>query len=143
MANITRFDPFAELTRFHPFGDDFFRGFSLRPVFHGMEGEPQIRLDVSEDDKNYTVKAEIPGVKKEDIKVTVDGNQVSISAEVKKGYAKIKAKVQEIDVKEVRDDVVDYIRRNPGRSVLIALGGKVTSEFSTISSQIAVAASSH
>lgn len=45
-----------------------------------------------------------------------------LAAEVKKGYAKVKAKVQEIDVKEVRDDVVDYIRRNPGKSVLIALG---------------------
>ncbi len=43
-------------------------------------------------------------------------------AEVKKGYAKLKAKVQEIDVKEVRDDVVDYIRRNPGKSILIAIG---------------------
>ncbi|OHC70200.1 MAG: stress protein [Rhodocyclales bacterium GWA2_65_20] len=84
MANITRFDPFAELTRFNPFGDEFFKGFALRPVFQGLEGEPQIRLDVAEDDKSYTVKAEIPGVKKEDIKVTVDGNHVSISAEVKK-----------------------------------------------------------
>jgi len=42
--------------------------------------------------------------------------------EVKKGYAKVKAKVQEVDVKEVRDDVVDYVRRNPGKSILIALG---------------------
>ena len=84
MANITRFDPFAELTRFTPFGEDFFKGFALRPVFQGMEGEPQIRLDVTEDDKAYTVKAEIPGVQKSDIKVSIDGNQVSISAEVKK-----------------------------------------------------------
>jgi HSP20 family protein len=30
------------------------------------------------------VKAEIPGVKKEDIHVAIDGNEVSISAEVKK-----------------------------------------------------------
>jgi ElaB/YqjD/DUF883 family membrane-anchored ribosome-binding protein len=45
-----------------------------------------------------------------------------LSAEVKKGYAKVKMKVQEVDVKEVRDDVVDYIRRNPGKSILIALG---------------------
>jgi ElaB/YqjD/DUF883 family membrane-anchored ribosome-binding protein len=43
-------------------------------------------------------------------------------AEAKKGYAKVKAKVQEVDVKEVRDDVVDYIRRNPGKSILIAIG---------------------
>lgn len=84
MANITRYDPFSELTRFDPFGDDFFRGFALRPVFRSPEGEPQMRLDVTEDDKTYTVKAEIPGVKKEDIKVSVDGNQVSISAEVRK-----------------------------------------------------------
>lgn len=84
MANITRFDPFAELTRWNPFGEDFYKGFALRPVFQGMEGEPQIRIDVTEDDKTYTVKAEIPGVQKSDIKVSVDGNQVSISAEVKK-----------------------------------------------------------
>lgn len=84
MANITRVDPFTELARFDPFGDDFFKGFSLQPVFQRMEIDPQMRLDVSEDDKVYTVKAEIPGVTKEDIKVSIDGNRVSISAEVKK-----------------------------------------------------------
>lgn len=84
MANIARFDPFAELTRFDPFGEDLFSGFALRPVFRHPESEPQLRLDVSEDDKAYTVKAEMPGVKKEDIKVSIDGNQVSISAEVKR-----------------------------------------------------------
>jgi HSP20 family protein len=84
MANITRFNPFHELTSLDPFADDFFKGFALRPVFRSLEGEPQMRLDVEEDDKSYTIKAEIPGVKKEDIKVSVEGNQVSISAEVKK-----------------------------------------------------------
>ncbi|MCS7183269.1 MAG: hypothetical protein NZ869_09210 [Thermoanaerobaculum sp.] len=44
-----------------------------------------------------------------------------LASEVKKGYAKVKAKVEEIDVKEMRDDLVEYIRRNPGKSVLIAL----------------------
>ena len=44
---------------------------------------PQIRVDVSESDGNYLVKAEIPGVKKEDINVQVDGRQVTIAAEVK------------------------------------------------------------
>lgn len=84
MTNIARYDPFGELARFDPFGEDFFRGFALRPIFRQMESEPQMRLDVAEDDKTYTVKAEIPGVAKEDIKVSVEGNQVSISAEVKK-----------------------------------------------------------
>ncbi|MDP1788305.1 Hsp20/alpha crystallin family protein, partial [Nitrosomonas sp.] len=35
-------------------------------------------------DKTYTIRAEIPGVNKEDIKVQVDGNRVSINAETKK-----------------------------------------------------------
>lgn len=49
-----------------------------------LERAPQIRLDLAEHEDSYTVKAEIPGVRKEDIKVRVDGNQVTISAEVKK-----------------------------------------------------------
>jgi len=44
---------------------------------------PQIRIDLSETDKAYAVKADIPGVKKEDIDVRIDGRQVTISAEVK------------------------------------------------------------
>ncbi|MDK9703090.1 MAG: Hsp20/alpha crystallin family protein [Sulfuritalea sp.] len=86
MANITRFDPLNELTRIDPFGDfdNLFNGFMVRPVFQGATAAPQMRLEVSEDDKAYTVKAEIPGVEKEDIHISVDGNLVSISAEVKK-----------------------------------------------------------
>jgi HSP20 family protein len=81
MANISRYDPF-EMTA-EPF-DDLFRGF-FRPVrFEGQPQQMQIKVDVKESDKSYTVHADIPGVKKEDIHVTIDGNQVSISAEVKK-----------------------------------------------------------
>jgi Molecular chaperone (small heat shock protein) len=83
MANLTRYDPFD--VTFEPF-DDLFKGF-FRPVrMEGMEGvsQMQIKMDVKENDKSYTVHADIPGVKKEDIHVTIDGNQVSISAEVKK-----------------------------------------------------------
>ena len=50
----------------------------------GATTQPQIKLDVSEDEKAYTVKAETPGVSKDDIHVSVEGNLVSISAEVKK-----------------------------------------------------------
>jgi HSP20 family protein len=61
-----------------------FRGF-FRPVrFEGQPQQMSIKMDVKEDGKGYTVHAEIPGVKKEDIHVTIEGNQVSISAEVKK-----------------------------------------------------------
>ncbi len=94
MANITRFDPFSELARIDPFSDldNLFKGFMVRPVFQGMATAPQMKLEVSEDDKAYTVKAEIPGVSKEDIKISVDGNQVSISAEVKKETEKKEGK---------------------------------------------------
>jgi HSP20 family protein len=80
MANITRFDPF-QISTLDPF-DDVFKGF-FRPV--RTEGAPdvQIKMDVKEDDKAYIVHADIPGVKKEDIHVTIDGNLVSISAETK------------------------------------------------------------
>lgn len=43
----------------------------------------QIRLDIKEDDAGYTVHAELPGVKKEDINVQIDGNMLSIEAESK------------------------------------------------------------
>jgi len=86
MAKITRFDPFGDLVRFEPFREfeDVFRVPSMRALWRGLPEEPQIKMDVSEDDKAYRVKAEIPGVNKEDIKVSIDGNRVSISAEVKK-----------------------------------------------------------
>ena len=72
-------DPFA----LEPM-EDLFRGM-LRPWRSELARQaPQIKLDVHEDDKAYTVKAEVPGVRKEDIDVRIDGNQVTISAEVKK-----------------------------------------------------------
>ena len=75
MANITRLDPL----------DDLFRGFFVRPVdFNGTPQQPpSIKMDVKEQGDNYLVHAELPGVRKEDIHVVVDGNQVSISAEIK------------------------------------------------------------
>lgn len=74
---LSRLDPFSEL-------DDLFRGFFVRPLAFEGQTQMQIKMDVKEDDKAYTVHADIPGVKKEDIHVTIDGNQVSISAETKK-----------------------------------------------------------
>jgi len=84
MANVTRYEPFAELARFDPFRDfERMLGYP-RAFWRDLPQEPEMKMDVSEDDKMFRVKAEIPGVKKEDIKISIDGNQVSISAEVKK-----------------------------------------------------------
>lgn len=76
MANITRRDPL----------DDLFRGFFVRPVEYGSGGSvevPEMRVDVKEDTDGYQVHAELPGVRKEDIHVHIDGPVVSISAERK------------------------------------------------------------
>lgn len=78
MANITRYDPFDEM-----FGD-LLKGFFVRPVsFEGPSQFP-VKVDVTEGDNAYKVQAELPGVRKEDINVSIDGSQISINAEVKK-----------------------------------------------------------
>jgi HSP20 family protein len=78
MANITRYDPLGDLV------DDFFRGFLVRPV--GFETElpaRRMKVDVAEQNGDYRVVAELPGVRKEDIKVSIDGDEVSITAETR------------------------------------------------------------
>jgi len=79
MSNITRFDPFNELV------DDLFKGFLVRPLaYEGREAvAPRMKVDVAEKNGAYLVTAEVPGVKKEDIHVSVDGAQVTLEAEVK------------------------------------------------------------
>lgn len=82
MTNIVRRDPFAIDDLF----DDLMKGYFVRPVRYPGSGETamQIKMDVKEDDKSYVVHAEMPGVKKEDIHVSVEGGLVTISAEVKR-----------------------------------------------------------
>jgi len=86
MSNINRYDAFSDVF------DDFFKGFVVRPVASSPaydRGERadlgaavrRARIDVTEQNGEYKVLAELPGVKKEDIKVEVEGDQVSISAE--------------------------------------------------------------
>ncbi|MBT9461318.1 MAG: Hsp20/alpha crystallin family protein [Rugosibacter sp.] len=62
--------------------NDLLRGFFVRPVEFGDTKEtPALTVDVTEQDKAYAIHAEIPGVNKEDIHVSIDGAVVSISAE--------------------------------------------------------------
>jgi HSP20 family protein len=77
MVNLLRYNPADDAF------DDLFRGFLMRPVRMDSSNDMQFKIDVKENDKSYTVHAEIPGVKKDDIHVTIEGNQVAISAEVK------------------------------------------------------------
>lgn len=76
IPDMMELDPFPAA-----FARNFWRPWRDDGAMHDV---PQIRLDLTENDKSYEVKAEIPGVRKEDIDVRIDGRQVTISAEVKK-----------------------------------------------------------
>jgi HSP20 family protein len=81
MANVTRFDPFNDIV------DDLFRGFFVRPVSYDARGAletSRLKVDVSERNGAYLVTADLPGVKKEDIQVAIDGAQVTLSAEIRR-----------------------------------------------------------
>src|SRR5256714_5646026 len=83
MANVQRFDPFNDLV------DDLFKGFLVRPLaFEGRtDGAavlPRAKVDVAEKNGAYLVAAELPGVKKEDIQISIDGAQVTLTAETKR-----------------------------------------------------------
>jgi HSP20 family protein len=76
VVNITRYDPFGDLF------DDVFRGLVVSPVgFEAASPARRMKIDVAEQNGEYKVLAELPGVKKEDIKVNIDGDEVSITAE--------------------------------------------------------------
>ena len=79
MTRLRLFDP--------AFSDNFesaLRRFFAPTPFEADTPALKMRIDVSEKDNAYEVKADIPGVKKEDINVRIDGNIVQIDAEVKR-----------------------------------------------------------
>jgi HSP20 family protein len=83
MASIARVDPFGGIV------DDLFKGFFVRPVnydagWEARAGLPRAKVDVTEKNGAYLVTAELPGVKKDDIQITIDGTDVTLTAEVKR-----------------------------------------------------------
>ena len=83
MQNLISYDPRTDTSY-----DELFRGF-FKPV--RVESAPApvtIKMDVTETENGYVVHSEMPGVKKEDIDVAIEGNQVTITAEVKQEWEK-------------------------------------------------------
>lgn len=85
----TRWHPFRQINRFDPLVDfeDLFRGMALRPLSRQDEAAMEMRMDITEDDKAYRISVDMPGLKKEDVDVSVVGNQVTITAEVTREQA--------------------------------------------------------
>jgi len=78
MQTVQLYDPFSSAGL-----DDLFRGL-FKPVQVARDAAVAIKVDVTEKDGAYVVHAEIPGVNRDDIQVTIEGSQVTIAAEVKR-----------------------------------------------------------
>lgn len=86
MNGLTRWDPFQEIQELQKRLNGLF---SSTPVRRGDERETITvaqwapLVDIAEDDKEYVVKAELPEVKKDDVKVTVENGVLTVSGERK------------------------------------------------------------
>ena len=89
MNQLTRWNPFRQLAQIEPFADmdGLFRNFHLPNFAREYERTMDMRMDVSEDDKAYTVEVDMPGVRKEAIDVSIEANQVTIRAEVERTHS--------------------------------------------------------
>lgn len=70
------------------FSDWMTPGVMIRPL-HGRALPEEFAVEIREDDRSYRLEAEMPGLKKEDIQVDIDGAQVTISAEIKQCDRKV------------------------------------------------------
>jgi HSP20 family protein len=83
MTNLVSYDPFTDTGM-----DELFRGFFAPVRVEGARTPVTIKMDVTETADGYMIHAEMPGVKKEDINVEIEGNQVTITAESKREWEK-------------------------------------------------------
>ena len=93
MSALTRWEP--TMTRWNPFKDleDMEKRLSTylgRPAVRAEAGKEAMTVaewsplvDIAEDDKEYLIKADLPEVKKEDVKLTVQDDVMTISGERK------------------------------------------------------------
>ncbi|MDG2354248.1 MAG: Hsp20/alpha crystallin family protein [Gammaproteobacteria bacterium] len=71
--SLTLMRPFAEM-------DEMFEHFD-HPMGEFEKGDWMPAVDIEEDDKSYMVRAELPGVHKDDVHVTIDDNVLTIKGE--------------------------------------------------------------
>ena len=77
--NLVSFNPFKEL-------DSWLNSYNQSLAFDGQKGavvDWKPRVDISENDSQFVIKAELAGVPKEDIKVSLDNNILTVSGERK------------------------------------------------------------
>ena len=83
MANLVRWDPFRDMVTLREAMDRLFEESFVRPrgALAPAEGAASLALDVFESDDDVTVKASIPGLKPEDIDISITGDVLTIKGE--------------------------------------------------------------
>lgn len=79
MSQLTRFNN-SLLNDF--FGDKSSLGYFVSPL-HGDDLTRNFKVDIKDSDNAYIFHAELPGVDKDDLHISVDGSTVTIAAEIK------------------------------------------------------------
>lgn len=82
MSSIVRWNPLREMATMQNVMDRVFEE-TWRPFFdEGGAGLNPVALDLHEDDQQYTVTTELPGVKADDIHIKLDGDYLVIEGEI-------------------------------------------------------------
>jgi HSP20 family protein len=85
MPNIVRFEPFRDLVSVRELMDRLFEESVVSPrgLLNPFTGNGNVPVDIYETDQDVVVKASVPGVKPEDIDVTITGDVLMIKGEFK------------------------------------------------------------
>ena len=85
MANITRYNPFSEMVTLRNAMDRLFEDSVMSPLsWRTLTGEAlSPALDVHQTDDEIVVTAALPGLKAEDVNITITGQQLAIRGEFK------------------------------------------------------------
>lgn len=79
MTNLSRWDPFGEMLSLRDAMNQLFQESLVAPG----RGGSSMPINVSEDEEMYCVEAAMPGVRPEDLDITVQGSVVTIAAETR------------------------------------------------------------
>jgi HSP20 family protein len=84
VRDLMRWDPFREITSLRDEIDRLFDSFFGRQTsMTSREGFWVPAIDVEETDSEYIVKAEVPGLKKDEVKISISNDTLTISGERK------------------------------------------------------------
>jgi HSP20 family protein len=81
---LQRYEPYREMISLRDAMNSLFQDSFVRPLSHLGEGNAgMLPLDVIENENEFIVKVSLPGVRPEDVHITVHGNDVTIRGEIK------------------------------------------------------------